>query len=163
MAYKEVLVALGLILALSLGLFAGASFFPKTNEVIVEKNVSVEVPVETIVEVEKVIEVEKDYVADAVAKFMKAVEDEEDEKGNAVEVLGDYDFESVSIRKISKDYKVSINKDKTVVKFNIKLKFVEGKKSEVKEYDVTVTDFVDEDKESTVIVDKVEESTDSVA
>lgn len=152
MAYKEVLVALGLILALCLGLFAGASFFPKTEEVIVEKNVSVEVPVETIVEVEKVIEVEKDYVADAVAKFMKAVEDEEDEAENAVEVLGDYDFESVSIRKISKDYKVSIDKDKTVVEFNIKLKFVEGDESEVKEYDVTVTDFVDEDEESTVIV-----------
>jgi len=152
MAYKEVLVALGLILALCLGLFAGASFFPKTEEVIVEKNVSVEVPVETIVEIEKVIEVEKDYVADAVAKFMKAVEDEEDEAENAVEVLGDYDFESVSIRKISKDYTVSINKNQTVVDFNIKLKFVEGDRFKVEEYNVTVTDFVDEDEESTVKV-----------
>jgi hypothetical protein len=152
MAYKEVLVALGLILALCLGLFAGASFFPKTEKVIEVKNVSVEVPVETIVEVEKVIEVEKDYVADAVAKFMKAVEDEEDEAENAVEVLGDYDFESVSIRKISKDYKISIDKDKTAVEFNIKLKFVEGDESEVKEFNVIVTDFVDEDEESTVIV-----------
>ena len=162
MAYKEVLVALGLILALSLGLFAGASFFPKTNEVIVEKNVSVEVPVETIVEVEKVIEVEKDYVADAVAKFMKAVEDEEYEAENDVEVLENYDFESISIRKIYKDYKVSIDKDETVVEFNIKLKFVEGDESEVKKFNVIVTDFVDEDKESTVFVDEVEDSTSSV-
>lgn len=152
MAYKEVLVALGLILALCLGLFAGASFFPKTEEVIVEKIVSVEVPVETIVEVEKVIEVEKDYIADAVAKFMKAVEDEEYKSETAVDVLGNYSFESVSIRKISKDYKVSFYKDKTVVDFNIKLKFVENDESKVEAYNVTVTDFVDEDEESTVIV-----------
>ena len=155
MAYKEVLVALGLILALSLGLFAGASFFPKTNEVIVEKNVSVEVPVETIVEVEKVIEVEKDYVADAVAKFMKAVEDEEYESENDVDVLKNYDIEEVSIRKIYKDYNVSINKDKTIVNFNIKLKFDEDdEKSEVRTFNVIVTDFVDEDKETTVSVDE---------
>lgn len=156
MAYKEVLVALGLILALCLGLFAGASFFPKTEEVIVEKIVSVEVPVETIVEVEKVIEVEKDYVADAVAKFMKAVEDEEYEAVNETEVLGDYDFESVSIRKIYKDYKISIDKDETAVEFNIKLKFVEDDESVFREFNVIVTDFVDEDEESKVTVELVE-------
>lgn len=166
------------ILTLIVGLFAGAFLFPKTvvdnsgvvtlEEALAASNAKIvslenslveseatlnELKAKELIEVEaKEVVVEKDYVADAVAKFMKAVEDEEDEAENAVEVLGDYDFESVSIRKISKDYKVSIDKDKTVVEFNIKLKFVEGDESEVKEYDVTVTDFVDEDKETTVIV-----------
>ena len=41
-----------------------------------------------------------------------------------------------------------INKDKTIVNFNIKLKFDEDdEKSEVRTFNVIVTDFVDEDKD----------------
>ena len=50
-----------------------------------------------LIEVEaKEVVVEKDYLAEAVDKFMKAVEDEEDEAGTLLNVLKkkNYDFES---------------------------------------------------------------------
>lgn len=166
------------ILTLILGLFAGAFLFPKTvvdNSGVVQLEEALAVSNAKIVSLEKSLAeseftlneleakevevetkevvVEKDYVANAVAIFMKAVEDEEDEYGNAVDVLGNYTIDEVSIRKISKDYKVSFDKDKTVVEFNIKLRFSEeGEKSEVKKFNVIVTEFVDEDKKTTVIV-----------
>jgi hypothetical protein len=170
------------ILTLIVGLFAGAFLFPKTvvdnsgvvtlEEALAASNAKIvslenslveseatinELKAKELIEVEsKEVVVEKDYVADAVAKFMKAVEDEEDEAGTEIDVLGNYTIEEVSIRKILSDYVITINEDETIVNFNIKLKFDEdGEKSEVKKFNVVVTDFVDEDEESKVTVTEI--------
>ncbi len=75
----------------------------------------------------------------AVAAFLEAVEDEEDEAGNLVNVLGSYDFDEVSVSKVYDDYSVDYNDDQVTVEFSIKLKFNEdGEASEKQVYDVEV-------------------------
>jgi len=88
----------------------------------------------------------------AVAEFLIAVEDEEDEAGNEVNVLGSYDFDEIEVSKVYDDYSVEYTKDTVTVEFSIKLRFDEqGEASEKETFDVEV---VFEDNEDTeVIVD----------
>jgi len=99
--------------------------------------------------VDKVVEVPAENILDkAVATFMEAVEDEEDEAGNDVDVVGTYDFDELEISKIYDDYSVEYDNDKTIVDFSIKLRFDEdGEASEKETFDVIVTFEEDEDTE----------------
>jgi len=75
----------------------------------------------------------------AVAEFLISVEDEEDEAGNDVDVLGSYDFDEVEVSKVYDEYSVEYDDDKTTVDFRIKLRFDEdGEASEKETFDVTV-------------------------
>ena len=84
----------------------------------------------------------------AVAEFLISVEDEEDEAGNDVDVLGRYEFDEMEVSKVYDDYTVSYEDDKTTVEFKIRLRFdEEDSKSKKKTYDVTVIFEEDEDTE----------------
>lgn len=135
-----VLTAL-VIVALLLGGVVGHYVAP--NEVEVTKNQTVEVPVEVIKVVNQTVEVEAPSALDnAVETFLKAAEDEEDEAGNTVDVLNNYDFDQIVVSKISKNWNVAYTKDTTVVEFTITLKYDEkgdSERSEKETYDVTVT------------------------
>ncbi len=81
---------------LVLGFVCGAVFVPgdeviKEVEVEVIKNVSVE----TIVEIAAPSQLDLAKYA-----FLKAVEDEEDEAGNDVDVLGSYDYDEIEVSKV---------------------------------------------------------------
>ena len=147
---ENTIVGIFVILALVLGLVGGAVITPNQTETLtVYQDKIVEVPVE--VPVETVVEVEAPNQLDlAVEAFMQAVEDEEDEAGNDVDVLGNYDFDEVEISKVYDDYNVSYEDDTTTVDFSIKLRFDMDDKKAVKEtYDVTVRF---EDKEDTEVI-----------
>ena len=119
---ENTLVVLFVILGLAVGLLGGAVFTPNQTEVVtVYEDKIIEVPVN--VSVEKLVEVPADNQLDlAVAAFMQAVEDEEDEAGRDVDVLGDYYFEEIEVRSIEDDYTVEYFDDKTKVYFNINLR-----------------------------------------
>ena len=119
---ENTLVVLFVILGLAVGLLGGAVFTPNQTEVVtVFEDKIIEVPVN--VSVEKLVEVPADNQLDlAVAVFMQAVEDEEDEAGRDVDVLGDYYFEEIEVRSIEDDYTVEYFDDKTKVYFNINLR-----------------------------------------
>ena len=92
------------------------------------------------VTVEKLVEIPApNMLSIAVGEFMQAVEDEEDEAGNNVDVIGTYDFDEIEVSKIYNDYSVQYDDDKTIVNFSIKLRFDEdGEASEKETFDVTV-------------------------
>ena len=104
------------------------------------------------VSVEKLVEVQAPSQLDlAIAEFLEAVEDEEDEAGSYVDILDDmgYDFDEVSVRKVYDDYTIDREDDKTTVDFSIRLKFDEDdERSEQETYDVTV---IYEDGEDTIV------------
>ena len=84
----------------------------------------------------------------AVATFMEAVDKEEDEAGNEIDLQEGYDFDQISISKISKNWDVAYTKDTTEVGFSITLKYDEKGDSERSEkitYNVRVTYETDED------------------
>ena len=101
------------------------------------------------VTVEKLVEIPApNMLSIAVGEFMQAVEDEEDEAGNNVDVIGTYDFDEIEVSKIYNDYSVQYDDDKTIVNFSIKLRFDEdGEASEKETFDVTVIFEEDEDTE----------------
>ena len=131
------IVTVGVIVLL-LGAMGGAFLFPNEKTVDVEK--IVEVPGD-IIEVEKIVEVAAPSMLDnALATFLEAVEDEEDEAGNELELLEGYDFEEVSINKVYDEYAIFYDDDETIVEFQVKLKYKEdGEKSEKETYNVRVT------------------------
>ena len=101
--------------------------------------------------IDKIVEVEAPSILDqSITAFMKAVEDEEDEAGNAVEILGDYYFDEVSITKVYDEYNVAYEDEKTTVDFSIKLQFDDGDDREKESYDVTI--IFEEDEDTEVIV-----------
>ena len=120
---------------LVLGFVCGAVFVPgdeviKEVEVEVIKNVSVE----TIVEIAAPSQLDLAKYA-----FLKAVEDEEDEAGNDVDVLGSYDYDEIEVSKVYDEYSVEYDDDETTVSFSIKLRFDEdGERSEKETFDVIV-------------------------
>ncbi len=129
------LVAIFAVLALLVGFALGAVLMGEDVEVI--KEVVKEVPVN--VSVEKIVEVHVNELDRAVDEFMKAVEDEEDEAGNSVDVLGSYDFDEIEVSRVYDEYTVEYDDDKTTVSFSIKLRFdEEGEASEKETFDVTV-------------------------
>jgi len=143
---ENTIVTIFVILALAVGLVGGYVINPSDTEVvyqdkIVEKLVNVSV--------DKVVEVPApDMLSLAVDAFMQAVEDEEDEAGNDVNVVGTYDFDEIEVSKVYDDYQVSYDGDETTVNFLIKLRFDEdGEASEKEKYDVTVIFEEDEDTE----------------
>jgi len=139
------IVVVFVILSLLVGFALGAVLIGEDTETIKE------------VEVEKIVNVSVDNIVEvpapnqldlAVEEFLKAVEDEEDEAGNDVNVLGDYNFDEVEISKVYSDYTVAYDDDKTIVDFSIKLRFDQEDESASKEtYDVTVIFEEDEDTE----------------
>ena len=83
---------------------------------------------------------------------MTAVDDEEDEAGNSIDVVGSYDFDEIEVSRVYDDYSVEYNDDRTTVDFSIKLRFDEdGEASEKQTYDVTVI-YEDEDTEVEVVL-----------
>jgi len=139
------LVAVFAILSLLVGFSLGAVLMGEDVEVIKEVEVEkiVEVAVETLVEVPA-----PDMLSLAVDAFMQAVEDEEDEAGHDIDVLGSYDFDEVEISKVYDEWSVAYDDDVTVVDFSIKLRFDEdGEASEKETFDVTVIFEEDEDTE----------------
>ena len=127
------------VLCLLVGGLVGYTMAPADIETVnkyVDRNVTVEV--EVPVEVPSILD-------SAVATFLEAVEDEEDEAGNDVDVLGSYDFDEVEVSRVYDDYTVSYDDEVTTVDFSIKLRFDEdGEASEKETYDVTVI-FEEED------------------
>jgi len=132
------------VLCLLVGGLVGYTMAPADIETVnkyVDRNVTVEV--EVPVEVPSILD-------SAVATFLEAVEDEEDEAGNDVGVLGSYDFDEVEVSRVYDEWSVAYDDDKTTVDFSIKLRFDEyGEASEKETYDVTV---IYEDGEDTEVV-----------
>jgi len=130
-----------LVIGLLIGSALGGFLFSKTEieykdkivyqDKIVEKEVTV--PVTVIKEAPR--ELDK-----AVITFLIAVEDEEDEAGNDLDLLKGYDFDEVSLNKLYEDHVVQYVGDKTIVEFQVRLKYKEdGESSEKEVYDVVVT------------------------
>ena len=144
--------ALLMIALLTVGLFSGGVLFST------EKTIEVEVPGECEAcpecEVCKVCETCEETIVEApslldlaVEDFMKAVEDEEDEAGEEVDALRDYDFDEISVSKVHDDYVIRyLDDDEYFVKFDIRLKYDEDdEKSEKVTYEVKVHYEEDED------------------
>jgi len=135
------IVAVFALLALLVGFLLGAVLMGEDTET------TIEVPVEKIVNVSVVELVEvpaPDMLSLAVAEFMNAVENEEDEADNRVNILDnmDYNFDEISIKEVSDDYTIAVTNDRdtTEVNFEIKLKFKDSHdRYETASYDVTVT------------------------
>lgn len=90
----------------------------------------------------------------AVAEFLKAVEDEEDEAGYNVDVLGTYDFDEMEVSRIYADHNVSYEDEKTTIDFKIRLRFDEDDAESTKRtYNVTVV--FDQEEDNTVDYDLV--------
>ena len=142
------IVAVFAILALLVGFSLGAVLMGQDTEtikeVVVEKIVNVSV--------DNVVEVQAPSQLDlAVANFMQAVDDEEDEDGNGVDVLGNYTFDEVEVSKVYDDYSITYDGDETTVEFSIRLILDDGDDREKNTYDVIVEFEEDEDTEVTVI------------
>jgi len=145
---EKTLVTILVTFALILGVIGGSVFTPSTIET---KEVIKEVPVN--VSVEKIVEVPAPSILDkAVSIFLQSVEDEEDEAGNDIDVLGTYDFDEIEVSKVYNEWSVSYDDEITTIEFSIKLRFdEEGEASEKETYDVTV--IIEEDEDTIVIVD----------
>jgi len=136
------IVATFAVLALLVGFALGAVLMGedvetiKTVESIVYQNVSVD----NVVEIEAPSELDR-----AVAEFLIAVEDEEDEAGNDVDVLGDYYFDELEVRSVEDEYTVTVDGDKTIVEFSINVRFDDGDDRKKETYDVKVVFEEDED------------------
>lgn len=134
-----------IVLALIVGGLATYYAFPQEKTITKDVIKEVQVPYEVI----KITEVPAPSDLDkAVATFMEAADNEEDEAGNEVDVQNGYNFEDISISKISKDWSASYTKDTTEVDFEITLKYKEAgtdERSEKETYDVKVIYELDED------------------
>ena len=144
---ENTIVVLFVLLALVAGIISGAVLTPNENPVEIQYQdkiveTFVEVPVEIVVDAPNQLEL-------AVAEFMLAVEDEEDEAGHDISILDDmnYNFDEVSVYEVSDDYKVAVTNDgdTTKIDFSIRLKFEDSHDSEKKTYDVRITFEDDED------------------
>lgn len=122
----SLVVLIGVLALIAGGLISWLAFPQTITEI---KTNTVEVPVEVPYEVIK--EVPAPGILDqAVAAFMTAVANEEDEAGNEIDLQEGYDFDQISISRISDEYVVSYDDDKTTVEFEIRLKYDEKGDSE---------------------------------
>lgn len=118
----------------------------------------VEVPVVEFVNntVTETVEVEVEgpsYLDLAVAEFLQAVEDEEDEAGRDVlldELDKDYYFDEMTVKAVDDNYEVIVDDDKVKVFFEIDLKFDDGDERDKATYFVKVVTEDDEDTKVTV-------------
>lgn len=89
-----------------------------------------------------------DMLSLALSEFLSSVEAEEDEAGNYLDVLGNYNFDELEVSKVYKNYYVSYENDVTQVDFEVKLRFKEADAVAEKEnYEVSVRFELDEDTE----------------
>lgn len=110
-----------MIAFLAIGLIGGAVLVPQESEIeYVDKVEYVNNTVEKIVEVSAPNQLDL-----ALAEFLASVEAEEDEAGNDVDVLGNYNFNELEVSKVYDEYVVSYDGDKTSVEFEVKLRFKE--------------------------------------
>jgi len=142
---EKTLVTILVALALIIGAVGGAVFAPaevetKEIEKIVYQNVSVTEFVEVI---------QPSALDNAIEVFKQAVEDEEDQAGNKVDVLGNYNYDELEVSKVYDDYLVSYDEDITTVNFSIKLKLDDGDDRVRETYDVSVTQ---EDGEDSIVI-----------
>jgi len=143
----------GLVIALSvLFLLVGGlvGFAMGSEKVVTEIQTEIvyqNVSVDKIVEIPTVSVLEK-----AVSAFMEAVEDEEDEAGNDVDVLEYYNFDEVEVLKVYDAYTVSYDDEMTTVNFEIRLKFDDGDDRLKESYDVEVIFEDDEDTKVTAVI-----------
>lgn len=141
------IIVLVAVFALLIGGLVGYNM-GEAETIYTEKIVNRTISVDNIVEVQAPSQLDL-----AVAEFLEAVEDEEDEAGNDVNVLGSYDFDEIEVSRIYDEYAVQYDDEVTTVDFKIKLRFDEdGEASEKKTYNVTVIFDEDEDTEVTAIL-----------
>lgn len=146
---ENTIVGIFVAIALVLGLIGGAVLTPNQVETeIVYQDKIVEKEVE--VTVEKLVEVPAPNQLDlAVAVFLQAVEDEEDEAGRDVILSelddGDYYFDELEVRSVDDEYDVEYDGDKTTIYFSINLRFDDGDVRDKATYDVKVVFEDDED------------------
>ena len=141
-----------MIAFLLIGAVSGAILAPGNT---ITEYVNVPGEAETVyqnISVDKFIEVPAISQLDlAKAEFLKAVENEEDEAGNTIDVLGRYDFDEMEVNKVYDDHNISYEDDKTTIDFKIRLRFDEDDaRSKKKTFDVTV--IFNEDEDTEVIV-----------
>jgi len=141
------IVATFAILSLLVGFTLGGQLIGEDTVTYIDK------PIEKIinVSVDRIVEVPAiSYKELAIAEFLEAVEAEEDEAGNDVDVIGTYDFDEIEVSKIYDDHNIEFDGDKVIVDFSIKLRFDEdGEASEKETYDVKV---IFEDGEDTEVL-----------
>ena len=135
MEYKNVIVSLIMAVLLIASFGIGYNVNDSDVKTVVEyKNNTIEVVKEVMVE--QTI----NYLDEAVNEFLSAVEADDE-----VSILGTYNFDEVSVKKIYDAYTVSIDDDVTIVEFEIKLKFDDENEREINTYNVRVTYEEDED------------------
>ena len=127
------------LILVSLSGLVGYNMGNEDNEIITEieyRNVSVT----EYIEVPAISQLEL-----AKAEFLQAVDDEEDEAGNDVDVLGNYNFDEIEVIKVYDEYSILYDGDETTVDFKIRLKFDDGDDRVKEDFEVTVTFEEDED------------------
>jgi len=104
------------------------------------------------VSVDKIVEVTAPNQLDlAVAEFLQAVEDEEDEAGHDVILSDYYDSDETELSKVYDEYTITVDGDETIVEFSVKMKFKEeDETSERIRYYVTV--ILEEDEDTEVLI-----------
>jgi hypothetical protein len=112
--------------------------------------------IEKTVPVEKVVEVIKEVPADLLSLRAQAVEDFMDEVDDNDDLRicdGDeYDFDEITISKVSDEFKIISDEDESEVQFEIKLKFKESDLRSCREsYDISVFYEIDEDPVVTIL------------
>lgn len=153
---KESITLLATILVIASLLIGGIvtyTAFPKETIKEVEVVKTVEIPVEVIKEVPVVTEVTKEVVAPslidkAVDTFMEAVDNEEDEAGNNLDLQEGYDFSDISVSKVYEDYNINVDDEVTTIDFKIRLRYddaTDDDRSEKITYNVRVIYEEDED------------------
>lgn len=134
-----------LILAfLLIGAVGGAVLAPQESEI--EYVDRVEYVNNTVTEI---VEVAAPSLLDlAVAEFLQAVENEEDEDGSDLilaELEEDYYFDEMEVREVNDEYSIEVDGDVTKVWFSIDLRFDDGDDRDKNTYFVKVVFEDDED------------------
>jgi len=142
-----------------IGAIFGAIIFSSNTEVPVQPSQQVcenlgfpSIEVEKIVEIPATCpEVISVSLQDkALATFLLAIENEEDEAGNEIDLLecdgNSYDYSDIAVSKVTDEWSVEYDDDKTIVNFTVRLKYHEQDRESCREsYSVTVTYETDED------------------
>ena len=138
------LVTLIVVIALVVGVFGGAWGFSDTETITKEVEVIKEVAVPAVCEEEAVectwtdtldldFEVSDGLLEMALGDFLIAVEDEEDEDGNTLELLEcgvlndrhEFDFDELSVSRVDNEWSVAYDRDRTTVDFEVRMKYKE--------------------------------------
>jgi len=144
-----VIAALIVAVVLAGGLFYVVGFNSAPVK-IVENKTFVEIPGENqTIEVEVVKEVQIDPRDDALAEFLKEVEDDD----SLLRCSGyEYDFDEISVSKLDDAYTLEVDEDEQTVTFKVKLKYDEDDERSCKNtFDVEVFYEDGEDAEVTVL------------